>query len=79
MQNINDSILKALQDTISILRTELAHLQKTIDTLMLTIEKITTGLSNVQARLTALAKLFWYGVSPSSLNLIFSYLSNRTC
>ena len=21
---------------------------------------------------------FWYGVSPSSLNLIFSYLSNRT-
>ena len=25
-----------------------------------------------------IAKLFWYGVSPSSLNLIFSYLSNRT-
>ena len=25
-----------------------------------------------------IAKLFWYGTSPSSLNLIFSYLSNRT-
>ena len=25
-----------------------------------------------------IAKLFWYGVSPSSLNLVFSYLSNRT-
>ena len=25
-----------------------------------------------------IAKLFWYGVSPSSLNLIFSYLSNRS-
>ena len=25
-----------------------------------------------------IAKLFWSGVSPSSLNLIFSYLSNRT-
>ena len=25
-----------------------------------------------------IAKLFWYGVSPSSLNLIFSYLSNQT-
>ena len=25
-----------------------------------------------------ITKLFWYGVSPSSLNLIFSYLSNRT-
>ena len=25
-----------------------------------------------------IAKLFWYGVKPSSLNLIFSYLSNRT-
>ena len=25
-----------------------------------------------------IAKLFWYGVSPSSLNLIFSFLSNRT-
>ena len=25
-----------------------------------------------------IAKLFWYGISPSSLNLIFSYLSNRT-
>ena len=24
-----------------------------------------------------ISKLFWYGVSPSSLNLIFSYLSNR--
>ena len=25
-----------------------------------------------------IAKLFWYGVSPARLNLIFSYLSNRT-
>ena len=25
-----------------------------------------------------IAKLFWYGVSPSSLNLIFSYLSKQT-
>ena len=25
-----------------------------------------------------IAKLFWYGVSPSSLNLIFSHLSNRS-
>ena len=25
-----------------------------------------------------IAKLFWYGVSPSLLNLVFSYLSNRT-
>ena len=25
-----------------------------------------------------IAKLFWYGVSPPSLNLTFSYLSNRT-
>ena len=25
-----------------------------------------------------IAKLFWYGVSPSSLNLIFSYLLNRS-
>ena len=25
-----------------------------------------------------IAKLFWYGVSPSSLDLIFSYLLNRT-
>ena len=51
-QNIKDPILETLQDTISILRTELVHKQKTIDTLMLIIEKITTGLSNVQARLT---------------------------
>ena len=51
-QNIKDPILETLQDTISILRTELVHKQKTIDTLMLIIEKITTGPSNVQARLT---------------------------
>ena len=25
-----------------------------------------------------IAKLFWYGASPSSLNLIFSYLSKQT-
>ena len=25
-----------------------------------------------------IAKLFWYGVSRSSMNLMFSYLSNRT-
>ena len=25
-----------------------------------------------------IAKLFWHGVSPSSLNLIFSYLSSQT-
>ena len=25
-----------------------------------------------------IAKLFWYGVSPSALNLIHSYLTNRT-
>ena len=47
-QNIKDPILETLQDTISILRTELVHKQKTIETLMLIIEKITTGPSNVQ-------------------------------
>ena len=51
-QNIKDPILQTLQDTISVLRTELVHKQKTIDTLMLIIEKITPGPSNVQARLT---------------------------
>ena len=29
-------------------------------------------------RKTLIAKLFWYEVSPLSLNLMFSYLSNRT-
>ena len=53
-QNIKDPILETLQDTISTLRTELVHKQKTIDTLMLIIEKITTVQSNVQARLTPL-------------------------
>ena len=51
-QNIKDPISETLQDTVSILRTELVHKQKTIDILMLIIEKITTGPSNVQARLT---------------------------
>ena len=51
-QNIKDPILEALQDTISILKTELVHKQKTIDTLILITEKITTGPSNVQAWLT---------------------------
>ena len=51
-QNTNDPILETLQDTISILRTELLNKQKTIDTLILIIKKITTGLSNVQGRLT---------------------------
>ena len=47
-QNTNDPILETLQDTISILRTELVNKQKTIDTLILIIKKITTVLSNVQ-------------------------------
>ena len=47
-QNIKDPILETLQDTISILRTELVHKQKTSDTFMLIIKKITTGPSNVQ-------------------------------
>ena len=53
-QNTNDPILETLQDTISILRTELVNKQKTICTLILITEKITTGLPNVQARLTTL-------------------------
>ena len=53
-QNTNDPVLETPQDTISILRTELANKQKTIDTSILIIEKITTGLSNVQAWLTTL-------------------------
>ena len=54
MQKTNDPILETLQDTISILRTELVNKQKIIDTSILIIEKITTGLSNVNARLTTL-------------------------
>ena len=53
-ENTNDPISETLQNTISILITELVNKQKTIDTLILIIEKITTGLSNVQARLTTL-------------------------
>ena len=40
-----------------------------------------TDLSNAFVcidRKTLIAKLFWYEVSPLSLNLMFSYLSNRT-
>ena len=54
MQNIKDPILETLQDTVTILRTKLVHKHKTIDTLMLIVEKITTGPSNMQARLTPL-------------------------
>ena len=54
MQDTNDPILETLQDTVSILRTELVNKQKIIDTSILIIEKITTGLSNVNARLTTL-------------------------
>ena len=39
-QNIKDPILETLQDTVSILRTELAQKQKTIDTLKLTSQGI---------------------------------------
>ena len=53
-QNTDDPILETLQNTISILRFELVNKQKTIDTLILIIKKITTGLSNVQGRLTIL-------------------------
>ena len=53
-QNIKDPIMETLQDTISILRTELVHKQKTIVILMLIVEKITTGPSNAQARLSPL-------------------------
>ena len=56
-QNTDDPILETLQNTISILRFELVNKQKTIDTLILIIEKITTGLSNVQARLTTLEQM----------------------
>ena len=42
-QNIKDPTLETLKDTVSILRTELVHKKKTIDTLILIIEKITTG------------------------------------
>ena len=51
MQNIKYMILETLQDTI--LRTELVNKQRTIDTLMMTIEKITDGPSNLQAPLTS--------------------------
>ena len=40
-----------------------------------------TELSNAFVcidRKPLIAKLFWYEVSPFSLNLMFSYLSNRT-
>ena len=40
-ENTNDPISETLQNTISILRTELVNKQKTIDTLILIIEKIT--------------------------------------
>ena len=53
-ENTNDPVSETLQNTISILRTELVNKQKTIDTLILIIKKITTGLSNVQGRLTIL-------------------------
>ena len=39
-QNIKDPILETLQDTVSILRTELAQKQKTISTLKLTSQGI---------------------------------------
>ena len=47
-QNTKDSILETLQDTISFIRTELIHKQKTIDILKLITEKITTSPANVQ-------------------------------
>ena len=53
-QNIKDPIVETLQDTISVLRTESVNKQKTIDTLILIIEKITAGPLNVQARLPSL-------------------------
>ena len=40
-----------------------------------------TGLSKAFACIDhklLIRRLFWYGVSPSSLSLIFSYLSNQT-
>ena len=53
-QNIKYPIVETLQDTISVLRTESVNKQKTIDTLILIIEKITAGPLNVQARLPSL-------------------------
>ena len=53
-QNTKDLISETLQDTISILKTALNNKQKTIDTLILIIEKIKSGPSNLQARLTPL-------------------------
>ena len=70
MQNIKDPILETLQDTISILRTDLVHKQKTIDTLMLIIEKATTGPSNVQAWLTGSVLQFLQSVLEKCYNLI---------
>ena len=53
-QNTKDPILETLQDTIFILRVELVNKKKTIDSLILIIEKTTTGPSNVKARLAPL-------------------------
>ena len=54
-QNIKNLILETLQDTTSIITTELVHhKQKTIDTLILIIEKMTTYPSNVPTQLTPL-------------------------
>ena len=52
-QTIKNLILETLQDTTSIITTELVHhKQKTIDTLILIIKKMTTYPSNVPAQLT---------------------------
>ena len=54
-QTIKNLILETLQDTTSIITAELVHnKQKTIDTLILIIEKMTTYPSNVPAQLTPL-------------------------
>ena len=53
-EKIKDPILETLQDTNSILRTELVNKQKTIDIFMLIIESITTVPSNVQTWLIPL-------------------------
>lgn len=51
---MKDSIFETLQNTISVLGTELVNKQKTINTLILITEKIATGSSNVKAWLTPL-------------------------
>ena len=54
-QTIKNLILETLQDTTSIITTELVHhKQKTIDTLILITEKMTTYPSNVPAQLRPL-------------------------